>query len=351
MMMKLQIGATGSSPAYLRPETCQNIFLDFLRIYKNSRQSLPLGIAQAGASFRNEIAPKQTLLRERELGQMEIEIFFDPQKQDEVEKFNEVENYKLNLETLKEGKMLKVACKEAVERKIVSCRLAAYSLARLQQFYEKLGIPNEAMRFRELDSQTRAFYARETWDFEVLCEGKWVELVACNNRTDYDLSQHAKESRQSLSVKEEGREFVPHVFELSAGIDRTFYAVICHALKKEIRGPEERTFLSLNSSIAPYFVSVFPLVKKDGLFEKAGEIHKEIASWNLDTFFDEKGSIGKRYARMDELGVPFAVTVDYDTMKDGTVTLRQRDTLEQKRVKVEELPLMLMKLLNGKMEF
>ena len=350
MMMKVDIGATGNQPCYLRPETCQTIFLDFQRIYKTMRKTLPIGISQAGASFRNEISPRNTLLRERELGQMETEIFFNPEKINEIEKFKEVENYKLNLMLL--GKETnQFSCREAAEKRIVSGQLIAYYLARVQQLYGKYGIPVEKMRFRELDGNERAFYAKETWDFEVETDLGWVELIACNYRTDYDLKGHSSVSKQDLSVNEDGKKFMPHVFEISAGIDRTFYVAIDLAFRKEKRGTEERSYLKLPARIAPYIAGIFPLVKKDGLYEKAEEIFKLLNEYGLDVFFDEKASIGKRYARIDEIGVGYGITVDYDTMKDGTVTIRERDSMEQKRVKIENLPEMLWKLEMGKIRF
>lgn len=353
MMMKVDIGATGNQPCYLRPETCQSIFLDFQRLFKTMRVSLPLGIAQAGNSFRNEIAPRNTLLRAREFGQMEIEIFFNPKKINEIPKFAEIENYELNLLALKDKEARAVSCKEAVEKKIVSAKLIAYYLARVQQTWEKFGIPVEKMRFRQLAGDEKAFYSKESWDFEVETDLGWIELIACNYRTDYDLGGHARESKQDLKVKEEGEAtaFVPHVFELSAGIDRTFFVSLVLNYKKEKRGPEERVFLSLPPKIAPYLAGVFPLVKKDGLLEKALEIESELNSFGFDVFFDESGSIGKRYARVDEIGVLFAITVDYDSMKDNTVTLRVRDTMQQKRVNIAELPQLLWLLLLGKTRF
>ncbi len=361
LMMKLEIGAQGDKPAYLRPETCQSIFLDFSRIYKTMRQTLPLGIAQAGASFRNEISPRNTLLRERELGQMEIEVFFDPEKINEVENFEEVKSYKLKLLRLGKNYKLKlmrlgkkiedISCKDAVQKKIVSGKLVAYYLARTQQHWERYGIPKEKMRFRELDKDERAFYAKETWDFEVETDLGWIELIACNYRTDYDLKGHSKVSRQDLGVNEGGKKILPHVFEISAGIDRTFYVALDLSFRKEKRGPEERVFLKLPARIAPYLVGVFPLVKKDGLSEKAKQVFNELVSHNLDAFFDEKGSIGKRYARTDEIGVHFAITLDYDTLKDNTITLRERDSMQQKRVQIEKLPELLWKLELGKTTF
>lgn len=353
MMMKVDIGATGAQPCYLRPETCQSIFLDFQRMFKTQRVSLPVGIAQAGNSFRNEIAPRNSLLRAREFGQMEIEIFFNPAKINDVAKFEEIAGYKLNLMTLHDKEPKAISCKEAVEKKIISAKLIAYFLARVQQTWSKFGIPVTAMRFRELANDEKAFYSKESWDFEVETDLGWIELIACNYRTDYDLSGHARESKVDLKVKEEGdvQAFIPHIFELSAGIDRTFFVSMLLNYKKEKRGPEERVFLTLPAKIAPFLVGVFPLVKKDGLLEKGLALEKELLSFGFNVFFDESGSIGKRYARVDEVGVPFGITLDYDTLKDNSVTIRERDSLEQKRVKIEALPELLWKLQLGKIDF
>lgn len=369
MMMKVNIGATGKQTAYLRPETCQTIFLNFKRIHQTMRQNLPLGIAQAGASFRNEISPRNSLLRERELGQMEVEVFFNPNKINEIENWEEVKDYKLNLFLLKENeknknkenekkkkeneKIITVSCGEAVKKKIVSGRLVAYYLARVQKLYEKMGIPLNYMRFRELEEESRAFYAKETWDFEVKTDLGWIELIACNYRGDYDLTQHGKFSKKDLSVKEQDdkEKFIPHVFEISAGTDRTFYILLDSSFRKEKRGKEERNFLALNPRLSPYLLGILPLVKKDGLREKAKEIFKMLNSYELDVFYDDKGSIGKRYARLDEIGVPYAITIDYQTKEDNTVTLRDRDSMDQKRVLIHALPELLWKMKIGNVSF
>jgi len=240
-----------------------------------------------------------------------------------------------------------ISCRDAVKKKLVSGKLIAYYLARTQQLYTSYGIPVNKMRFRELDNDEKAFYAKETWDFEVETDLGWIELIACNYRTDYDLKGHQKLSGQKLAVKEDGKEFIPHVFEISAGIDRTFYVALDNAFRKEKRGPEERIYLKLPAKIAPYLAAVFPLVKKDGLAEKAREIFSDLNSHSLDVLLDERGSIGKRYARVDEIGVPFAITVDYDTLKDDSVTLRERDSMKQSRVKVKDLPVLLWKMQSG----
>lgn len=348
MMMGLQVGATGKNPAYLRPETCQNIFLDFGRLQKLSRQQLPLGIAQAGSVYRNEIAPRNTLLRTREFSQIEIEVFFNP-KNPTHPRFSEVGDYELNFLLLKDSAIKKISCKEAVKKKIVSSELAAYLLARLQQLYEKIGF--KQTRLRELGENEKAFYAKEAFDLEVLTESGWIELVACNNRSDYDLSGHSKESKKDLSISEGSEKFIPHVFELSAGVDRAVYALLENSYRKEKRGPEERAYLDLHSALAPYACAVFPLVSKDGLEEKARAVFLQLQEAGFEALFDEKGSIGKRYARVDEIGVIYAITVDYDSMKGNTVTLRERNSMKQKRIGIEELPETLWKLLAGREKF
>lgn len=353
MMMKVDIGATGKQEAFLRPETCQTIFLVFDRMQKTMRQTLPFGIAQVGSSFRNEISPRNSLLRERELRQMEIEVFFNPAQENVVENWEEIKEYRLNLLRLGKEKIETISCEQAFSKKIVSSRLVAYLLCRTQKFYEKLGVPSSVMRFRELEEKARAFYAKETWDFEVQTSSGWVELAACNHRSDYDLKSHSRVSKKDLSQKDllTGKDFFPNVFEISAGLDRTLYVLLELAMRLEKRGPEERLYLDLNPSLAPYFAAVFPLVKKDGLFEKALEVSSELKSEGLAVFFDEKASIGKRYARVDEIGVPFAITVDFDSLKDGTVTLRERNSLAQKRVKIIGLSNVLRGLLHQKTAF
>ncbi len=351
LMMGLDIGATGKLKGYLRPETCQNIFLNFSRIYKTMRKNLPFGISQTGKCFRNEIAPRNSILRIREINQMETEIFFNPEKINEIEKFNEVEDFSVRV--LLEGKKKEelIKAKDLVTKKLVSGKLIAYFLSRVQQFYEGLGIPREKLRFREVDEEERAFYAKEGWDFEVETSLGWIELVANNYRSDYDLKGHEKVSSTNLKIKEEEKEFIPHVFEISAGVDRTLFVLLELALREETKKGEKRLFLSLSPKVAPFIAGIFPLVNKEGLPEKAKEIYEELLKNKISVFFDAKGSIGKRYARIDEVGIPFALTVDFDSLKDQTVTIRERDSVEQKRVAIDSLPELLWKLSTGKTSF
>ena len=352
LMMKVGVGASNDVECYLRPEACQSIFLDFNRLYKSGRIKFPVGIAQAGKAFRNEISPRNYLLRERELGQMDVEVFFDPKQIDDAEKFKDVENEKIRLTLPDETKVQEITARDLVSKKIVSGKLIAYWLVRAKQYYEGLGIPSEAIKFRGLNKEERAFYSRETWDLEVQTDSGWVEVMACNYRSDYDLTVHAKGSGQKITCRRENNEeFVPHIFELSAGIDRTVYCVLEHAYRSEKKKEELREWLSLPARIAPAEVGVFPLMKKDGMSEKAFELHEQLVYEGRDSLYDEAGSIGKRYARADEIGCPYCITIDYDSLKDGTATLRERDSTEQKRVKLSEVPGLLDALKKGTNSF
>ncbi|MDZ4256668.1 MAG: glycine--tRNA ligase, partial [archaeon] len=296
MMMKVELGVTQDQTAYLRPEACQNIFLDFPRIWKLGKIKLPIGLAQVGRAYRNEIAPRQGLLRTRELEHMDVEVFFNPQKINEVSRWEEVKGYLLRLKLVRKDAIESISCEDAVNQGIVSGKVVAYHLARCQQFFETLGMGVERMRFRELEKESRAFYASETWDFEVKLEEGWVELVACNYRTDYDLQSHGKESKQDLGVKEEGSDekFIPHVFELSMGVGRTVFCTLALAYRHEFKGPDERMYLDLPPRLAPNMAGVFPLMKKDGLGEKAREIFTHLQAMKTRVFYDDAGSVGKR---------------------------------------------------------
>ncbi|MBN2042173.1 MAG: glycine--tRNA ligase [Candidatus Aenigmarchaeota archaeon] len=343
MMIGLSVGPVSKEyNAFLRPETCQNIFTSFQKIYKSSRVSLPLGISQIGKAFRNEISPRQTLVRLRELTQLETEIFFNPKKINEVEEWDRYKNHMLRLKLLKEKDTKSFSCEEAVKKKLVSGKLVAYYLAITQQFFEKCGFSPENFRFRELEDKAKAFYSKETWDFEVKSEVGWLELVANNYRTDYDLSSHQKVSGVDLSVVEDDEKFIPHVWEISMGLDRIFLYVLENSLATRDNKPIFKFPYYLN----PLHVVVLPLVRKDGLDKKSREI-SELLKERFDVKYDEKSSIGKRYVIYDQFGVPLAVTVDYDTMKEDTVTLRDRDTQKQVRIKINKLPEAIEKFFSG----
>lgn len=331
MMFRVGIGPQ-DEPAYLRPETCQSIFVDFTRLYKTMRGRLPIGVAQIGKSFRNEISPRQSLLRLREFYQAEIEVFCNPQRLDDIERFSDIEETVLHM--MIDDEIRSMTCKEAYETKVVPNKLVAYYLGLLIEFYQKTGIDTGKSRFRKLGEKEKAFYASVAFDFEVQTTTGWLELVACNYRSDYDLTSHGKISKEKFEVLDDNVKVLPHVFELSMGIDRSLYTILEHSFREDKEN--ERVVLSLKPYLAPVHVGVLSLVKKDGLAEKTEEIFSGIRR-RYDAFLDHSGAIGRRYRRLDEVGAPFAVTVDHQTLQDDTVTIRMRDSMSQERVKTAEL--------------
>ena len=331
MMFKVGIGPE-EEEAYLRPETCQSIFVDFPRLFKTMRGKLPIGIAQVGKSFRNEIAPRQSLLRLREFYQAEIEVFCNPNKLDVLDKFSEIENTTLRIQN--EQEVVTVTCKQAVESGIIPNKFVAYYLGLLSEFYEKTGIDMNKSRFRKLGEKEKAFYAEVAFDFEVETTIGWLELVACNYRSDYDLSSHAKKSKEKFEVMDNDEKVLPHVFEISMGIDRSLYCVLEHGYRDDKEN--ERVVLSIRPYLAPVHVGILSLVKKDGLAEKTNDVYLNIKT-KFDSFLDHAGAIGRRYRRLDEIGAPFAITIDHQTKDDDTVTIRSRDSMSQNRVKIKDL--------------
>jgi glycyl-tRNA synthetase len=333
MMFKVGIGPNNDE-AYLRPETCQSIFVDFSRIFKIMRGKLPFPIAQVGKSFRNEVAPRQSLLRLREFYQAEIEVFCNPTQLDDISNFDEIQNTTL---TIMEGtKVNKLTAKEAVDNKIIPNKLIAYYLSLLTEFYEKTGIDMNQTRFRKLSDQEKAFYATIAFDFELNTNVGWLELVACNYRSNFDLSQHSKISKEKMEIMDPvtNEKVLPHVFELSLGIDRSIYSILEHSFKEDHEN--NRVVLKLKPYLAPVLAAILPLIKKPELEEIAKDIYYKLKK-DFDIYYDGSGSIGRRYRRLEEIGVPFAITVDYDSLTDSTVTIRDRDTMEQKRIEIKEL--------------
>jgi len=324
MMFRVGIGPA-QEEAYLRPETCQSIFVDFPLLFKTQRGRLPLGIAQVGRSFRNEIAPRQGLIRLRELNQAEVEVFFNPKKTDDP-RFSATQEDRVTVVT-PDGVTKTDTVTSFLSAGLIPNRLIAHYLALIVRFYEGAGVSRELLRFRMLSDADRAFYSKAAFDLEAKLSVGWLELVACNYRGDYDLSGHSKVSGSTFTVDDDGEKLIPHVFELSTGVDRTVYTVLATSLKSD----QERDLLSLKPYLAPWKAGVFPLINKDGLPEKAAELFAEVRN-TVDAFMDVSGSIGRRYARADEAGVPFCITVDHDTLQDGTVTLRHRDTKTQERM-------------------
>jgi glycyl-tRNA synthetase len=294
-----EVGAT----VYLRPETAQGIFLDFKTVLGFARKKPPFGIAQVGKSFRNEITPGNFIFRTLEFEQMEMEFFVAP---DEAQQWHE------------------------------------HWLEERLNWYVRLGIRPDHLKLRPHDADELSHYSSATSDVEYLYPIGWSELEGIANRGDFDLTQHAQHSGEKLEYFDtaSGERYVPHVIEPAAGVGRTVLAVLCDAYDEEEVAGEQRTVLKLHPRLAPIKVAVLPLVRKDGQPELAHEVF-ELLRGQLQAEYDEGGSIGKRYRRQDEIGTPFCVTIDHQSLEDRTVTVRDRDTLEQERVAVDDLPAVL----------
>uniref|UniRef100_A0A7C5V156 Glycine--tRNA ligase n=1 Tax=Caldicellulosiruptor owensensis TaxID=55205 RepID=A0A7C5V156_9FIRM len=289
-----------SAVVYLRPETAQGIFVNFVNVQQTMRKKLPFGIAQIGKSFRNEITPGNFIFRTREFEQMEIEYFVKPGTDEYWHK-------------------------HWIEQRI--------------NWYYKLGIRKENLRVREHGKDELAHYAKACVDIEYLFPMGWSELEGIANRTDFDLTQHQKYSGENLTYfdDETKQRYIPYVIEPSAGVDRSLLAFLIDAYEyQQIDKDDFRVVLHFHPAIAPVKAAVFPLLKKEELVKKAREIYNELKyKWIVQ--YDESGSIGKRYRRQDEIGTPFGITVDYQTLEDETVTIRDRDTMEQVRVHINEI--------------
>ena len=334
--------------AYLRPETAQMPYLNFKREFEAHRQKLPLGLAIIGKAFRNEISPRQGLFRLREFTQAELQIFFDPElinelKKEELKEWEELKISYLNSENNEEG-VLKFY--EFI-KKFELPSFYAYYLGKMYNFFKNV-IGLKRIRVRKLSEEEKAFYNKIHFDFEFYFEslGSWKEIAGLHYRTDHDLGNHSKHSGVDLSVNINGRKFIPHVLEISLGVDRNILAVIDNYLTKEKiveNGKEsERVVFKVKRELSPLKVAIFPLLKnKEELVNKAKEVYnllkKSFNNYSFKIIYDEKGSIGKRYRRQDEIGTPYCITIDFETLEDNTITIRDRDSMKQERIKIEEL--------------
>lgn len=303
MMFKTNIGATEdeSSISYLRPETAGGMFVNFKNIMDSIHPKLPFGMAQIGKAFRNEIAPRDFIFRVRELEQMEIEYFVDPKDWKDV-----FENFR----------------KEVWE------------------FTKDVGLQQDHIHELEVGDGDRAHYSERTIDFEFDFPFGKKELYGLAYRTDFDLKAHSEASKTDLSYFDEETKsrFIPHVIEPSFGVGRTMLAILSDAYTEDEMNGEKRVYLKLHKNVAPVRVAVLPLLKnREELIKKSREVFDMLKKQIGNVLYDESGTIGKRYRRQDEIGTPNCVTIDFDTLEDNTVTLRDRDTGEQKRVKIEEL--------------
>ena len=333
MTFPVNLGVKSDTTAYLRPETAQGVYVNFMQEFNVSRNRLPLGLAIVGKAFRNEISPRQLIIRMREFTQAELQIFFDPDTIDEHPKWSEVKNKKLILVPVGKKKVEMKASDAAKKLKLP--KFYIWHMVKMQEFFlDVLGFPENKFRIKELSKEERAFYNKYHWDFELDIEslGGFREIAGLHYRTDHDLSGHQKVSKQSQQVFYNEKRFIPHVLELSMGIDRIIYSSIELGMTED----KKRKFLKFNPTIAPFIAAVFPLVKKEGMDKTARKIYEDLKE-TFDVFYDESGSIGRRYARQDEIGTPFCITVDGDTKKDNTVTVRERDSGKQKRVKIKDL--------------
>jgi len=303
LMFETHIGADrdAGSVIYLRPETAQGIYVDFRNVVASSRVKIPFGIAQVGKSFRNEITTKNFIFRSCEFEQMEMQFF----------------------------------CKPGTDEQW----FPYWREQRMKFYIERLGIVPEHLRWHQHGPDELAFYAKDAYDIQFLFPMGWQELEGVHSRTDYDLTQHSKFSgkEQNYLDPDTNERYIPYVVETSAGLTRNVLMALSDAYEEQtLPDGDVRTVLHFHPEIAPVTVAVLPLVKKDGLAEYAKDLEKGLRE-EFDTDYDQSGAIGRRYRRQDEIGTPYCVTVDYDTLKDHTVTLRFRDSMEQVRIPESEI--------------
>jgi len=416
LMFKTKIGPGNGRIGYLRPETAQGIFVNYPNLYRYAREQLPFGCVQIGRAYRNEISPRQGVIRLREFNQMEAELFIDPANK-KWARFKQVRDVKVKLVPNTDEKEVVMTFGEAVDKGVIAHETIAYFVWVTQMFLVRAGVDPEKLRFRQHLKTEMAHYAADCWDAEALLSYGWTEIVGIADRGCWDLSRHIKYSQADLTafkrfdqpkeverkafkpkygllgpefkaksakvgkaleaadvsllkdgkveidldgekmsvpekyfdivlVKEKinGEKIVPHVIEPSHGLDRIMFTCLEHAYSCD---DENYIKLSLSTTAAPIKVGVFPLMAKDELDNRAIEIDRRLREKGIATYFDDSGTIGRRYARMDEVGTPFCVTVDYEVFENGTVTIRDRDSSKQVRVLEKDLTDVIARLLNG----
>ncbi|WP_336035883.1 glycine--tRNA ligase [Halobacterium yunchengense] len=430
LMFETSIGPGSGQPGYLRPETAQGMFTEFPRLKEYARERLPFGVAQVGAGYRNEISPRNALVRAREFTMAELEYFVDPEGDGpDLSRVADVELplYPSDAQQADGEEYVRLTPRDAVDEGVVRGEWVAYFLARSKQWFERVGVDMDRFRFRQHLPGELAHYATDCWDAEGEVDGDWIELEGVASRTDYDLSKHAEHADDSFTVfkqydepktveraavdpemsylgpefggdagavadalqalaerdraafegdevtvevggetytvpteqtgfaveevTESGRHVVPHVVEPAFGVGRAVYTVLAHNYDTDEVEGEQRDVLRLPAAVAPTTVGVFPLMDKDGLGERARDVAAALREAGLAVTYDDSGNIGRRYRRQDEVGTPYCVTVDYDTLEDDTATLRDRDTTDQVRVPVADLPDVLAGLRDGERAF
>jgi glycyl-tRNA synthetase len=452
LMFSTSIGPGSKRVGYLRPETAQGMFVDFPRLLRFYREKLPFGVTQIGKAYRNEISPRQGVIRLREFTQAEAEIFVDPRDKSHPG-FEKIKDYTVSLYSdpaQSSGQdQIEMSLGEAVDQGIIAHQFLAYALAMTHQFLVRVGVSPERLRFRQHMKDEMAHYAIDCWDAEILSDRfGWVEIVGIADRTDYDLNAHSRVSKTDLSVYVEydeprvvekvvvkpdmgkigpafkgkakavmdamksmdagnedysksnqmisiqvdgeqvdippdmyevqqvtetihGENIVPHVIEPSFGIDRIIYAVLEHAFREEevhgedevksenevqgkdkVKGEDEgRIVLGLKSEVAPVQAAVLPLLTREELIGPAREIESALKKKGVMAAYDDSGTIGRRYRRNDEIGTPYSITVDYDTLEDGTVTIRDRDSMKQVRSPIDTIADTIHDLIQGYTRF
>ncbi|MDL0140547.1 MULTISPECIES: glycine--tRNA ligase [Halobacterium] len=430
LMFDTTIGPGDGDPGYLRPETAQGMFTEFPRLKEYARNQLPFGVAQVGTGYRNEISPRNALLRTREFTMAELEFFVDPADDGPaLDRVADVELplYPVDAQQAAGEEYLRLTPQEALAEGVVGGEWVAYFLARSKQWFERVGVDMDRFRFRQHLPGELAHYASDCWDAEGEVDGDWVELEGVASRTDYDLSKHDEHADDSFTVfqaydepktverasvdpemsylgpefggaagdvadalaalaardraafdgdevtvdvdgeaytvptertgfevaeeTESGRHIIPHVVEPAFGIGRAVYTALAHSYEADEVDGEPRDVLRLPAEVAPTTVGVFPLMDKDGLGERAREIAAELRAAGLAVTYDDSGNIGRRYRRQDEVGTPYCVTVDYEALEEGAVTLRDRDTTTQVRVPIAEVAETLVGLRDGELRF
>ncbi len=363
LMFQTQVGADSSknSTAYLRPETAQSIFPNFKIITETSRMTLPFGITQIGKAYRNEISPRDFVFRDREFEQIEMEYFFNPLNKCE-ELNNKILNVKfqfLDAKTQKKGKsdIRETTFKELIQNKEYKFNtFHAYWLSKFFiWFKDEIGLSYENMRIREHTKSELSHYSCATFDIEYNFPMGFKEMFGMANRGNYDLTKHAQHSKTKMEIFDEATKsrIIPHVIEPTIGVERLMMAVLCESYNDDKQ--RGNIVLNIPPKISPYKATVLPLVNKEKILEKARKIFEELIFNEISTFYDKSGSIGRRYARQDEIGTPFCLTIDFETIEEGelknTITLRQRETTEQKRINAENISETINGLVKGNIQF
>ena len=337
MMFPLQLGFGNNIKAFLRPETAQSPYVNFKAQLEVMRKKLPLGLALIGRAYRNELSPRNFLLRQRAFTQAELQIFFNPSKINNHEKFDDIKNYFLNVVLSDERNkgIQKIKCNDLLEK---IPKFYIYYMAKVQQFYfDILKFSEDKFRFYQLDEQEKAFYNKYHFDMEAnLDVVGWTEIGGVHYRTDHDLKGHQEISNENmLFFDEETKEkYIPHVLELSFGVDRNFYSILNFAYFYDKK--RQNIILKLPPNLAPIKAAIFPIVKREDFEKISEEIFNDLKK-DFKVVYDKSGSIGRRYARNDEIGTLFCITIDDNSLKKKEVTLRIRDSAEQIRIKIKNL--------------